>query len=562
MHRRRRVAAERADASTSKTISRSRRWPASSIAASWDATRMPGRFAMSSGCSTCLPSAARRPRSSRSAGSPSATPAGPAHRRRGARTGQPWLRPPSRQRSEPQRVRADVRRAKSLLEDLGGRPVRGYRAPSFSIGECKRLGLRRSARGRLSLQLQRLPGSARPLRHARCAPVRLRRSARPARDSVDDHPPSRPQSPSQRRRLLSLGPLSAQSVGDSPRQLDRSAGGHLLHAPLGDRSRAAARARYQLEDAVSPLRQPRQDRSSTEPTAARLSLGPDRRGLRASRCREPDRRPRWPAATAVSVRRVPRIRPCAVGRIRLRLPRGRHSFTASAGARSTRKSFAIARTTCLPNAASESSACLPLVRAKEPAVRSRVGLPALRCLRRCRRHGQRGDAGAASPSASSSDAQLGVEHLELRNIARDRAGMATAGAIRHVSQASACPRQRPTCSRSRASSGPWCARASSANSEAKSTPASARFFDLYADNMHRHGTPPHSRRYFETLQRVFGRRLRGPHGVQSRKGKPSHRRAVVLFSRRGAALLRRRLGRCARTRCQRLQVLGADAACL
>jgi FemAB-related protein (PEP-CTERM system-associated) len=31
-----------------------------------------------------------------------------------------------------------------------------------------------------------------------------------------------------------------------------------------------------------------------------------------------------------------------------------------------------------------------------------------------------------------------------------------------------------------------------------------RFFDLYADNQHRHGTPPHARRYFEALRRVFG----------------------------------------------------------
>jgi FemAB-related protein (PEP-CTERM system-associated) len=31
-----------------------------------------------------------------------------------------------------------------------------------------------------------------------------------------------------------------------------------------------------------------------------------------------------------------------------------------------------------------------------------------------------------------------------------------------------------------------------------------RFFDLYADNVHRHGTPALSRRYFDTLQRVFG----------------------------------------------------------
>ncbi|MDZ7651162.1 MAG: FemAB family XrtA/PEP-CTERM system-associated protein [Burkholderiaceae bacterium] len=31
-----------------------------------------------------------------------------------------------------------------------------------------------------------------------------------------------------------------------------------------------------------------------------------------------------------------------------------------------------------------------------------------------------------------------------------------------------------------------------------------RFFALYADNQHRHGTPPHAIRYFEALRRVFG----------------------------------------------------------
>ena len=30
------------------------------------------------------------------------------------------------------------------------------------------------------------------------------------------------------------------------------------------------------------------------------------------------------------------------------------------------------------------------------------------------------------------------------------------------------------------------------------------FFDLYADNVHRHGTPPFSKRYFQGLQRAFG----------------------------------------------------------
>ena len=32
-----------------------------------------------------------------------------------------------------------------------------------------------------------------------------------------------------------------------------------------------------------------------------------------------------------------------------------------------------------------------------------------------------------------------------------------------------------------------------------------RFFPLYADNMHRHGTPALARRYFETLLQVFGK---------------------------------------------------------
>jgi FemAB-related protein (PEP-CTERM system-associated) len=31
-----------------------------------------------------------------------------------------------------------------------------------------------------------------------------------------------------------------------------------------------------------------------------------------------------------------------------------------------------------------------------------------------------------------------------------------------------------------------------------------RFFDLYADNQHRHGTPPHSRKYFQALKQEFG----------------------------------------------------------
>src|SRR5262249_9439412 len=37
-------------------------------------------------------------------------------------------------------------------------------------------------------------------------------------------------------------------------------------------------------------------------------------------------------------------------------------------------------------------------------------------------------------------------------------------------------------------------------------PSLDRFFALYADNMHRHGTPPFGRRYFERLRTIFGER--------------------------------------------------------
>mgnify|MGYP006143691443 CR=1 FL=1 len=46
----------------------------------------------------------------------------------------------------------------------------------------------------------------------------------------------------------------------------------------------------------------------------------------------------------------------------------------------------------------------------------------------------------------------------------------------------------------------------------------SRFFELYSDNVHRHGTPAMSRRYFDTLRRIFGERcsvmtVEGPDGA-------------------------------------------------
>ena len=62
----------------------------------------------------------------------------------------------------------------------------------------------------------------------------------------------------------------------------------------------------------------------------------------------------------------------------------------------------------------------------------------------------------------------------------------------------------PTFSPSRASSGRWYARASRTDCRARSTRRADRFFALYADNVHRHGTPPFPRRYFARLLEVFG----------------------------------------------------------
>ncbi len=69
--------------------------------------------------------------------------------------------------------RDDVRDSKRLLEDTGGVAVNGYRAPTFSIGRKNSMGARDPGRGRLPLQLERLPGPARFVRQPRCAARRV-----------------------------------------------------------------------------------------------------------------------------------------------------------------------------------------------------------------------------------------------------------------------------------------------------------------------------------------------------------------------------------------------------
>ena len=85
-----------------------------------------------------------------------------------------------------------------------------------------------------------------------------------------------------------------------------------------------------------------------------------------------------------------------------------------------------------------------------------------------------------------------------------------------------------------------------------------RFFALYADNVHRHGTPALPRRYFAALLREFGTDCEVL-TVSAADGRPLQQRPELLLPRRSAAVLRRRRRGRARPGRQRLQVLGADA---
>ncbi len=99
--------------------------------------------------------------------------------------------------------------------------------------------------------------------------------------------------------------------------------------------------------------------------------------------------------------------------------------------------------------------------------------------------------------------RLGVDHLELRNVAARHPDWPTQDLyvtfrkeILPDVEANmlAIPRKQRAMVRKGIKNG--------LRSEIDAAPD--RFFALYADNVHRHGTPALPRRYFEALQRVFG----------------------------------------------------------
>ncbi|KPF44269.1 peptidoglycan bridge formation protein FemAB [beta proteobacterium AAP121] len=99
--------------------------------------------------------------------------------------------------------------------------------------------------------------------------------------------------------------------------------------------------------------------------------------------------------------------------------------------------------------------------------------------------------------------QLGVDHLELRQLQRQHEGwprqelyVTFRKEILAEEEANmlAIPRKQRAMVRKGIKNG----------LKSEIDPGVDRFFQLYADNVHRHGTPAQSRRYFEALRRHFG----------------------------------------------------------
>ena len=104
---------------------------------------------------------------------------------------------------DPATFRADVERTRLTLEDIGGVPVAGYRAATFSIGARNQWAFRVLRGGGLHLQLQRQSDPPRSVRHAGRAAHAVPAGRRGAVGNPDDHGRGvRPQLALLRRRLF------------------------------------------------------------------------------------------------------------------------------------------------------------------------------------------------------------------------------------------------------------------------------------------------------------------------------------------------------------------------
>ena len=171
--------------------------------------------------------------------------------------------------------REDVRRAKALLEDSGGRAGAGYRAPSYSITPRSLWAL-----DVLIEEGYSYDASIFPIHHDRygisgvaaACLYRLQRQAgtwskRRRRRTVGPAEPA-----DRRRRLFPHPAVRVDAVGHRAGQPPRAAAGDLLPAPVGDRSGSAA-AVGQPTEQVPPLPQSRSNRSRLRRLLADYKIG-------------------------------------------------------------------------------------------------------------------------------------------------------------------------------------------------------------------------------------------------------------------------------------------------
>ncbi len=147
--------------------------------------------------------------------------------------------------------------------------------PQLFDRTSKSVGVRSHSRGRVLLQLECLPGQARPLWLARRAALCIQSPARPSRDTGYDGARVRSQPSGRRGRIFPACALCAVALGDRSRQPGGSSPGDLLLSPVGNRSAATASQRCGAESSLSPLPQSEPYRAEIASTAERFPLGPD-----------------------------------------------------------------------------------------------------------------------------------------------------------------------------------------------------------------------------------------------------------------------------------------------
>ena len=177
--------------------------------------------------------------------------------------------------------RADVRRAKGILEDTAGCEVIGYRAATFSIG-------RRNpwAFAVLASEGYRYSSSIYPVKHDLYGmPDAPRFPFQPEAGSLWEFPMTTARLldrnlPCSGGGYFRLLPYRLFRLGLAPDEPPRAPARHLLYPPVGDRPGPATGGRMRTHVPLPALRELVADRPPARAAATRLRLGPDGPGLR------------------------------------------------------------------------------------------------------------------------------------------------------------------------------------------------------------------------------------------------------------------------------------------